>query len=75
MNSSIGMLRSPTLSLIEHSVSSTTRGGRLLRDIVRHRGGGAGEIGFRQHFGRTFRMGEHDDAGMTLAQLPDFLRR
>ena len=41
----------------------------LVADIVRHRGGRAGEIGLGHDLGRAFGMGEHDDAGMGLAQL------
>ncbi len=64
-----------TLSLIEHSVISTTRAGCVLADIRRHRGGGAGEIGLRHHLGRAFGMRQHDDPRMVCAQLRGFPRR
>ena len=57
------------LSLIEHSVISTTRPGRSRADIVGHRRGRAGEIGLGHDLGRAFGMGQHDDAGMAGAEL------
>ena len=45
--------------------------GPLAADIVDHRRGRAGEIGFGHHLGRAFGVGEHDDAGMAVAQLAD----
>ena len=60
-----------TLSLIEHSVSSTTRAGFSRADVVGHVGGRAGEVGLGDHLRRAFRMREDDDAGIVVAQRAD----
>ena len=56
---------SATLSLIEHSVTSTTRAGRSLADIVHHGGRRARKVSLSHHLGRAFRMSEHHHAGMS----------
>ncbi len=42
-------------------------GGAALFDIFLHHRGAAGEIGFVDHFGGAFGVGEDDDAGVGLA--------
>ena len=61
------------LSLIEHSVTSTTRGGLRVVDVVRHRRGRAGEVRFR-HAPRAGIPGcaSTIDAGMVCRAAPDF---
>ena len=47
-----------TLSLIEHSVTSSTLRRLLVLDPFDHAGGRAGEVGLGDHVGRAFRMGD-----------------
>ncbi len=56
-----------TLSLIEHSVTSSTLDGWLSLHPFDHARGGAGEIGLRDHVRRAFRMGDDLHAGIGLA--------
>src|SRR3954468_11937527 len=50
----------------EHDANRTS-----LADIVHHRGCGACEIRLSHHLGWTFRMSEHDDPWMHLAEFAD----
>ena len=65
-NSTLGA-STATLSLIEHSVTSSTLRRLVILHPFDHAGGRAGEVGLGEHVGRAFRVRDDLHAGVALA--------